>query len=245
MTYEEIVTFWQEQRIRTGEGLIRAIGEQGVLNAYHSGRIENPAITFENTKEIFLNDSVSNYTGDIKTLFEIRNARDAHELFLVSFGKRRVLDEAMILTFHLALNQNTYDKRRLEVGERPGTYKQHDYVTGKFDVGAAPEDVHEEIEELLLELKDITPDEVLTAAAYFHAKFENIHPFADGNGRVGRLMMNYLLIIHDYPPLIIFEEDRGGYYAALEAWDEKQDLEPLKAFLRTQTVKTWEGAAKR
>ena len=86
----------------------------------------------------------------------------------------------------------------------------------------------------------IFPEEkVLTAAAYFHAKFENIHPFADGNGRCGRLVMNYLLLLHDHPPIVIHEEDRKGYYEALEAWDERQELNPLIMYLREQTEKTW------
>ena len=76
-------------------------------------------------------------------------------------------------------------------------------------------------------------------AAYFHAKFENIHPFADGNGRVGRLAMNYLLVLHSHPPIVIHEEDRRDYYEALEAWDSRQELAPLRIFLQAQTEKTW------
>lgn len=52
--------------------------------------------------------------------------------------------------------------------------------------------------------------------------------------------MNYFLVIHDHPPVIIHEEDRKVYYAALEAWDSKQELEPLWEFLMEQTAKTWE-----
>lgn len=66
---------------------------------------------------------------------------------------------------------------------------------------------------------------------------KNIHPFADGTGR---LVMNYLLVIHNHPPIVIHQEDRKVYFEALEAWDEEQDLQPLKKFLREQTVKTWE-----
>ena len=106
--------------------------------------------------------------------------------------------------------------------------------------GNAPEDVADEIRELLEELLDVDPENVLTAAVYFHAKFENIHPFADGNGRVGRLAINYLLVLHGHPPIIIHEEDRKKYFAALETWDARQELVPLREFLIGQTEKTWE-----
>ena len=52
--------------------------------------------------------------------------------------------------------------------------------------------------------------------------------------------MNYLLLLLDHPPVIIHEEDRKDYYAALEAWDTDQDLDPMKEFLQEQTVKTWQ-----
>ena len=62
----------------------------------------------------------------------------------------------------------------------------------------------------------------------------------DGNGRVGRLAMNYLLVLNNHPPIVIHEEDRRDYYNALEAWDSQQELEALRAFLMAQTEKTWE-----
>ena len=99
--------------------------------------------------------------------------------------------------------------------------------------------------ELLEERQDFPKEKALIATAYFHAKFENIHPFADGNGRAGRISMNYLLLIHDHPPIIVHEEDRKDYYAALEAWDERQELDQLIGFLRKQAVKTWERQVRR
>ena len=62
----------------------------------------------------------------------------------------------------------------------------------------------------------------------------------DGNGRVGRTLLNYWLMINDYPPMIIYEEDRRAYYDALQAYDEREDLEPLTLFLQQETVRTWE-----
>lgn len=238
--YEKAVSLWQQKNITSDAELAEALNGHSIAFAYHSGKIENDRVTYHDTREIFEHDGVTAYTGDLRTLFEIRNARDANELFLTAFQERRSFDESFLLELQKCLTQNTYDTRRWQLGERPGEYKRHDYITGKFEIGAAPEDVQEEMSELLSELTDVSTQDALTAAAYFHAKFENIHPFADGNGRTGRLAMNYFLVMHNHPPVIIHETDRKGYYTALEAWDSKQDLDPLRDFLKEQTAKTWE-----
>lgn len=238
--YEKAIALWRQKNILTDAELAEALNGHSIAFAYHSGRIENQKITYHDTREIFEHDGVTSYTGDLRTLFEIRNARDANELFLIAFRERRSFDESLIMDLQKCLTQNTYDTRRWQLGERPGEYKRHDYVTGKFEIGAAPEEVQEEMSELFSELQEVTDQNALTAAAYFHAKFENIHPFADGNGRTGRLAMNYFLVIHNHPPVIIHEEDRRDYYNALEAWDSIQDLDPLRCFLKNQTAKTWE-----
>lgn len=237
--YEKALELWRRKSIQTDAELAEALNGHSIAFAYHSGKIENEKITYHDTREVFEHDGVTSYTGDLRTLFEIRNAKEANELFLLAFQDKRPLDETLIRQFQLQLTHGTYDARRWQLGERPGEYKRHDYVTGKEEVGAAPEDVAEEMAELLKEVRNIRPEDVLTAAAYFHAKFENIHPFADGNGRVGRLAMNYLLVLHGHPPIIIHEEDRRDYYDALQAWDTRQELEALLSFLRAQTEKTW------
>ena len=243
--YEKALTLWQQKNITTDAELAEALNGHSIAFAYHSARIENENVTWHDTREIFEHDGVTSYTGDLRTLFEIRNGRDAHELFLNAFQQKRPFDERFLKDLQKCLTQNTYDTRRWQLGERPGEFKHHDYVTGKEEIGAAPEDVQEEISELLAELQDVSNENALTAAAYFHAKFENIHPFADGNGRTGRLAMNYFLVTHNHPPVIIHEEDRKQYYEGLEAWDIRQDLEPMLAFLQEQTVKTWEKQMKR
>ena len=243
--YEKAVALWQRRKIKTDAELAEALNGHSIAFAYHSGKIENEQITYNDTREIFEHDGVISYTGDLRTLFEIRNAKDANELLLSAFHTRRPLDETLVKEVQLRLTQNTYDTRRWQLGERPGEYKKHDYVTGKTEIGASPEDVQEEVSELLSELTDLPAEKALTAAAYFHAKLENIHPFADGNGRTGRLVMNYLLLLNDHPPIIIHEEDRKGYYAALEAWDERQELDPLIRYLQEQTAKTWEKQIER
>ena len=238
--YAAAVELWQQRNIQNDAQLAEALNGHSILFAYHSGKIENNNITYNDTREVFEHDGVVSYTGDLRTLFEIRNARDANELLLQAFNDKRPLDESLVKEFHFKLTQNTYDERRWRIGERPGEYKKHDFVTGQNEIGASPAEVAEEMQELLDELQDIRPDKALITAAYYHAKFENIHPFADGNGRTGRLTMNYLLLLLNHPPIVIFEQDRKEYYAALEAWDTDQQLNPLVKFLQFETVKTWQ-----
>ena len=138
----------------------------------------------------------------------------------------------------------TYDDRRFfEHGERPGMFKKNDFVVGKNEVGSMPEEVEADLSELLEEIADVSiltkPSRVLKEATYFHMRFEFIHPFADGNGRVGRTLMNYFLMIHKHPPIIVYDEDREEYYEALEHYSEGEDLEPLFAFFEQQLKKTW------
>lgn len=240
MTYESILEFWKKQNIKDANELASVLNSYSVNFAYNSGKIENEEITYHDTREVFDKNGVTAYTGSTKTLFEIQNSKAAYERMLSAFDDKQIVDEEFLKEIQMILTNGTYDERRYQIGERPGEYKHHDYVTGKNEVGASVDDVQDEVCELLEELENIDDKNALVAATYFHAKFENIHPFSDGNGRVGRLLMNYILLIHNHPPITIYEEDRKDYYKALEKFDEELELNSLIDFLKFQLVKTWE-----
>lgn len=241
MEYIDVLDFWKKQDITNSAQLKAILKSFSFIFAYNSGKIENEEITYYDVKEIFDKNGVTSYTGSTKTLFEIQNSKSAHEEILKLFDKKESITEELLKHIQKVLTAGTYDERRCQLGERPGEYKKHDYVTGKNEVGASVEDVADEIDELLDELSNIDDEKALIAAAYFHAKLENIHPFSDGNGRVGRLMMNYFLLIHNHPPIVIFEEDRKEYYEALEDFDENIKLDKLVEFLKEETIKTWKS----
>jgi len=78
----------------------------------------------------------------------------------------------------------------------------------------------------------------LILAAILHNQFEHIHPFQDGNGRVGRLLLNYILVKNNYPPINIKLEDRQEYYQTLQKYSKEDDLKPTLRFLIKQYNKT-------
>jgi len=242
--YRDAVERWRSHNIQTRTQLASALESYCVYFAYHSGRIENPEITYHETREVFENGQVLSYTGSVRTLFEIQNQKDCHKLILDAFAQRRPLSLEFALEVHETLTKGTYDELRWEKGERPGSFKMNDYVVGVGEVGAVVDDVPNAVANLIAQLHLATPDNILTVAAFFHASFESIHPFADGNGRVGRALMNYLLILNNHPPIIIYDEDKLAYYGALEQWDSVGDLESLKSFLQAETIKTWKTVNK-
>jgi Fic family protein len=244
--YDDIVKLWQGWRVRTEADIDRRLENFRILFAYNSGKIENDAVTYHDTREIFENGRILNYTGAPRTLFELSNQKTCYEFLKPGIAAKEPISVELIKEVHNVLAAGTYDERRyIDQGERPGAFKKHDYVTGLAEVGSLPEDVEGDLAGLLDELGGYEGTETLKAAAYFHARFEYIHPFADGNGRVGRALLNYFLMINDHPPLIIHDEDKSAYYDALAAYDNSEDITPMAVFLRRQAERTWEKTLKR
>lgn len=239
MKYEDILMWWKEEKKDTQEDIYTLLDNFKILFAYHSGKIENETITLHDTREIFENGTVINYTGDLRTLFEIKNQKDCFQHLVDKIVSKEEITVSFILELHEQLMKGCYDETRYQKGERPGAFKKHDYVTGD-GVGAAPEDVESELQELLEEVKAAEGKDVMTIAAYLHLRFEEIHPFADGNGRVGRTLMNYYLMTHGFPPLILFSEDKKTYYLSLAVYDKTGEIKGFIEFLKEQMVKTWE-----
>lgn len=245
MDYSDIQKLWKSYQINTTADLDRYLENFRILFAYHSGKIENENITWHDTREIFENNKVLNYTGDPRTIFEMQNQKICYEVLKQKIVLKEPLSIELVKEIHRLLTTGTYDERRyIEKGERPGEFKKHDYITGIYEVGVKPEEVEPMLKELLQELNEFGGKDILLAA-YFHANFENIHPFADGNGRVGRTLLNYYLLINNEPPVIIYEDEKTSYYKALQAFDSTESLEPLVKFLQMETIRTWNKTLER
>lgn len=237
--YQDILRQWQTQKIETPADLDTILNNFRILFAYHSNVIENPEITYHDTREIFENGKVVGFTGELRTLYEIENQKKCYLYLKEKILNRELLSEELIKEIHRILLNGCCDEARYKKGERPGEYKKHEYVVGD-NIGILPEDVSEEISSLCEQINGYDEDDYLTPAAWLHLNFEYIHPFADGNGRVGRTLMNYYLIIHGYPPTVFYQEDKAAYYMALAVFDHTEEITGFKEYIKEQTIKTWD-----
>lgn len=241
MDYRKIIEKWKEKNISSVDDLKQYLSSYKIIFAYNSGTIENPEITYHNTREIFENGKVVNFSGNLRTLYEIENQKKCFDFIVGKIVEKTPITEELILKIHKRLMAGTYDEVRWSKGERPGTFKVHDYCVAD-EQGALPEEVPEEIAELCDELQDIPDkgDNIFKAAAYLHCKFENIHPFADGNGRVGRTLMNYFLMVNNYPPIVVYNETKDQYYKALGHYDKTGDVNPFVEYMKNSMEQTWQ-----
>lgn len=243
--YENIVRTWSGWNVKTAEELSRCLNASYVQCLTESNNIDSEEVDGEVAREVMVFGTIHHYSGSLLVLTELSNASMCHNLMCKRFGERAPLTLEFVREIHATMLAGCYDKRRyIELEERPGAFKKHDYVVGKDEVGVDAEDVEEELQCLLDELQDFRDEaesfqDILLAGAYFHAKFECIHPFADGNGRVGRLLLNYWLVTNGHPPITVFSQDKQAYYDALQDYVDSEDLKPLCTFLQEQTIRTW------
>lgn len=181
---------------------------------YNSNHIEGSRLSHEQTRFIFETNTVG-FEGDsirVDDIIETTNHFRCID-YIIDHAETR-LTESLIKELHLMLKSGTSDSRKewFSVGD----YKRFPNEVGGCET-TAPENVKSEISALLKEynsIKEKTFDDILD----FHCRFESIHPFQDGNGRVGRLIMFKECLANGFVPFIIMDELKMFYYRGLQQW---------------------------
>lgn len=189
---------------------------------YNSNHIEGSRLSHEQTRFIFETNTVG-FEGDsirVDDIIETTNHFRCID-YIIDHAETR-LTESLIKELHLMLKSGTSDSRKewFAVGD----YKRFPNEVGGCET-TAPENVKSEISALLKEynfIKEKTFDDILD----FHCRFESIHPFQDGNGRVGRLIMFKECLANGFVPFIITDELKMFYYRGLQQWHS------IKEYLR-------------
>ena len=181
---------------------------------YNSNHIEGSKLTHDQTRYIFETNTIgiTDQTVNVDDILETVNHFRCID-FIIDHAEER-LTEKFIKHLHLLLKSGTSDSRKdwFAVGD----YKRLPNEVGGQET-CPPEDVHKELKTLLTDYyhnRQQTFENILN----FHVRFEQIHPFQDGNGRVGRLLMFKECLANNIVPFIITNELKMYYYRGLREW---------------------------
>ncbi len=215
--------------LRKGKESLLAMMDEAEIpeNVYNSNAIENSTLTLKETEKILLEQELSR---DV-SLREVFEAKNLARVITYKRDKSQAneLDNELILLLHQMLIGGIDDSiagrfRRKGEFVRVGTH-----------IAPAPEQVERMMESILLEYSSDANSYFLDKIAKFHLDFETIHPFVDGNGRIGRVLINFQLISLGFPRVIIRDKEKDIYYQAFKDYRENPSTS-----LRAGNTKTME-----
>lgn len=200
--------------VRKGkDALLTMIDEVEIAESvYNSNAIENSTLSLEETERVLMEQILSRNVS-IREVYEAKNLARVMEFKRIRV-KDSELSESLILQFHQMLMGGIDDTIA-------GRFRQRgEYVRVGMHIAPAPEHVERMMENLLIDYVSDLESYFLDKIAFFHLGFEYIHPFCDGNGRLGRVIMNYQLLQLGLPRIILRNSEKERYYQAFMEYED-------------------------
>lgn len=208
------------------------------LLAYNSNKIEGSTLTEEQTASLF-------DMGTLPRSDDYYRAKDVEEMngHFLMFNKMLdtlddLLSEELIKQFHYELKSGVFEDRAN--GYAIGDYKKRPNMIGMYAT-TKPTEVKTEMEKLLLWYHEQKVN--LSVLAEFHARYESIHPFQDGNGRTGRIILFRECLRNRISPVIIEDAKRSVYLEGLKAYRENADIFILEKLFADEQKNYYQGAS--
>lgn len=203
------------------ESLLKIIYESEVTEqVYNSNAIENSTLTLDETDKILQKIDLDRFISE-RELFEAKNLARVVE-YIDQKAKKAELTLDVLMLLHQMLISNIRD-------DIAGRFRNDDeWVRVGVHIAADPKDVVRLLQEMMIEYKLSSEQNIIKRIARLHLTFEHIHPFIDGNGRIGRVLNNYMLIRDHHVPINIKFIDRAQYYDAFNAFDNKGDTKIME-----------------
>lgn len=178
----------------------------------NSNAIEGSTLSIAETERILMEMEVAR-TVSVREVFEAKNLARVFEYIKGKISTKNI-DKDWMLLLHKMLLTNIRD-------DIAGRFrKEHEYVRVGMHIAPAPEHIEVMLDALLLGYSSTHNAHVLEKIGLFHLEFERIHPFNDGNGRIGRVLMNYQLLQLGFPPVIIRDKEKDTYYESFKEYRE-------------------------
>jgi Fic family protein len=188
-------------------------------HVYNSNAIENSTLTLEETEKILLQIDLDRFLSE-REMFEAKNLARVVE-YINNTAVDRALDFDMILLLHKMLITNIND-------EIAGRFRNNkEWVRVGTHLAPDPAEVIPRLQTAFVEYNSSVDMNIIDRIARLHLDFEYIHPFVDGNGRIGRVINNYLLIREGYVPINIKFIDRKMYYHAFRDFEDSNSIEAM------------------
>ncbi len=206
------------------ESLLRMIDEVEVPeNVYNSNAIENSTLTLKETEKILLEQELSREVS-LREVFEAKNLAGVIN-YKRDKARNNALDKELILLLHQMLIGGISD-------DIAGRFrKKGEYVRVGVHIAPAPEHVEKMMEDIIREYEGDIETYFLDKIAKFHLDFETIHPFVDGNGRIGRVLINFQLLQYGFPRIIIRNKEKDVYYKSFGDYREKKNAKTMEKIL--------------
>ncbi|MXZ33623.1 MAG: Fic family protein, partial [Gammaproteobacteria bacterium] len=211
--------------LRSGkESLLSMIDEVEVSESvYNSNAIENSTLTLEETERILLEQELSRNVS-VREMFEAKNLSRVME-YKRSRARDSELDRDLILLLHQMLIGGIND-------DIAGRYRREgEYVRVGAHIAPAPEHVESMMEQIVVVYSSDLETWFLDKIARFHLEFETIHPFCDGNGRMGRVLINFQLLQLALPRIIVRNSEKQRYYRAFVEYEQRESTKEMEKIL--------------
>lgn len=211
--------------LKAGKESLLALIEESELSecVYNSNAIENSTLTLRETEKILLEMEVSRDVS-LREVYEAKNLANV-VTYIRNKKEHLELSQDMILLLHKMLIGNIEDGIA-------GRFRQTgEYVRVGTHIAPPPEKITKLMGDALIEYTSDLESYVIDKIARFHLEFESIHPFNDGNGRMGRLIVNVQLQNLGFPPVIIRNKEKKDYYKAFKAYDDKKNVKLMEHIL--------------
>lgn len=203
------------QALTGKESLIGLINEAEVAEqVYNSNAIENSTLTLEETEKILLQIDLDRYITE-REIFEAKNLAR-----VVSYIDKRAKEQELNLEVILSLHKMLISNIRDDIAGR--FRKENEFVRVGSYIAPPPEEVVDRLKKMLTEYNSSSSESIIKRIARLHLTFECTHPFVDGNGRIGRVINNYLLIREGFVPINIKFINRKKYYEAFKEFEESR-----------------------